>query len=95
MIIPMFAYSEDNTIEATIGDYKYSLNIDTKEATVIRNPELSTETYTISLPETVVYKEEKYKVTTIGKKAAKIMYENNWTLEEYCLYTGDLPALKS
>ena len=27
--------------------------------------------------------------------AAKIMYENNWTLEEYCLYTGDLPALKS
>ena len=31
----------------------------------------------------------------VGKKAAKIMYENNWTLEEYCLYTGDLPALKS
>lgn len=31
----------------------------------------------------------------VGKKAAKMMYENNWTLEEYCLYTGDLPALKS
>ena len=31
----------------------------------------------------------------VGKKAAKIMYENNWSLEEYCLYTGDLPALKS
>ena len=78
MIIPMFAYSEDNTIEATIGDYKYSLNIDTKEATVIRNPELSTETYTISLPETVVYKEEKYKVTTIGKKAFSGYQKLRW-----------------
>ena len=74
----MFAYSEDNTIEATIGDYKYSLNIDTKEATVIRNPELSTETYTISLPETVVYKEEKYKVTTIGKKAFSGYQKLRW-----------------
>ena len=30
----------------------------------------------------------------VGKKAAKKCYENNWTFEEYILYTGDLPTLK-
>jgi|GEM_PF-94772 len=29
----------------------------------------------------------------VGKEAAKIIYENNWTLEEYVLYEGDLPDL--
>lgn len=30
----------------------------------------------------------------VGEKAATIIYENNWTLEEYCLYLGVLPELK-
>lgn len=30
----------------------------------------------------------------VGVEAAKIIYENNWTLEEYCLYEGVLPKLK-
>ncbi len=29
----------------------------------------------------------------VGKEAAKVIYENNWTLEEYCLYEGVLPKL--
>lgn len=30
----------------------------------------------------------------VGKKAASKMHDNNWTLEEYCLYEGVLPKLK-
>ena len=29
----------------------------------------------------------------VGKKAAKQMHDNNWTLEEYVLHTGDLPKI--
>lgn len=30
----------------------------------------------------------------VGKEAAKKIYENNWTLEEYCLYEGVIPQIK-
>ena len=30
----------------------------------------------------------------VGKEAALKMHEENWTLEEYCLYEGVLPKLK-
>ncbi|MBO6047195.1 MAG: M15 family metallopeptidase [Erysipelotrichaceae bacterium] len=30
----------------------------------------------------------------VGKKAAKMIGEHQWTLEEYCLYTGKLPKMK-
>jgi len=30
----------------------------------------------------------------VGKEAAKEIYENDWTLEEYCLYKGVIPEVK-
>jgi len=30
----------------------------------------------------------------VGKDAAKKIYENDWTLEEYCLYEGVIPQIK-
>lgn len=31
----------------------------------------------------------------VGKKAAKEIFNNGWTLEEYCLYKGAIPKLKA
>ena len=30
----------------------------------------------------------------VGKEAAKTMHDNNWLLEEYCLYEGIIPQIK-
>lgn len=30
----------------------------------------------------------------VGKEAAKVIYENDWTLEEYCLNYGVIPSIK-
>lgn len=78
IFVPMLAYSEDNSVEIIIGNYKYRLNQETKEATVVRNSELNVDTYDIRLPETVTYQEEKYKVTIIGKHAFSGFQKLRW-----------------
>ena len=30
----------------------------------------------------------------VGESAAKVIYDNNWTLEDYCLYNGIIPLIK-
>ena len=78
IFVPMLAYSEDNSVETIIGNYKYRLNQETKEATVVRNSELNADTYDIRLPETVTYQEENYKVTIIGKHAFSGYQKLRW-----------------
>jgi hypothetical protein len=37
---------------------------------------------------------EPWHIRYVGKEVAKQMTDNNWCLEEYVLYTGNLPEIK-